>query len=288
MDAPRPESGFGESSTSTMRLRVPARAENVTLIRHAVAGIGDALGMDEEALANLKTVVTEACNNTVIHAYDEDAIGTLDVSVAHGQDSLEVVVRDYGRGFRPRLTSQRAAPPSLRLGLSLIATLSSGFELRAPAGGGTELRVVVPIEAVGEAAEAVNPELLDETVLTIEDEALAGIVVSRVVSALAARASLSVDRLSDVLLLSDAIAVERPDGYSGGQTRMAIEETGDGITVRVGPLHDGAGDRMLAGLAIPSLDASLKTLADEALVERDDRGEHLVLRIVSGHPASRG
>ncbi len=123
--------------------------------------------------------------------------------------------------------------------------------------------------------------------VTVEDEALAGIVVSRVVSALAARASLSVDRLSDVLLLSDAIASERVDGFSDGRTRISIQEVGDGITVRVGPLREGAGDLMLQGLAIPSLDASLVTLADEAHVERGEDGEHLVLRIASGHPASR-
>ncbi len=280
-------SPFEATSMPGMRLSVPARAENVILIRHAVAGIGEAVGMDDEALANLKTVITEACNNAVVHAYDEDALGMLEVSVAHRPDALEIAVRDHGHGFRPRLGAAQSSP-SLRLGLSLIATLSSGFELHAAAGGGTELRVIVPITAVDEESQAGAPALSEETVLAVEDEALAGVVVSRVVSALAARASLSVDRLSDVLLLGDAIASERPDGYSDGQTRMAIEETEDGITVRVGPLNDGAGDRMLAGLAIPSLDASLKTLADEALVERGDHGEHLVLRISNGHSASRG
>ena len=35
---------------------------------------------------------------------------------------------------------------------------------------------------------------------------------------------MSIDRLSDVLLLSDAIAVERADGFTGGRTRIAIED----------------------------------------------------------------
>jgi serine/threonine-protein kinase RsbW len=270
-----------------MQLTLPALAENVALVRHAVAGIGEALGMDEECLANLRTVVSEACNNAVVHAYDENESGTFEVSVSRQGDVLEVIVRDHGHGFRPRLVSARP-DPSLRLGLSLIASLSEGFELRSADDGGTELTIRAPIATPEEDEEASEPaEFSDETVVAVEDETLAGVVVSRVVSALAARASMSIDRLSDVLLLSDAIAVERADSFTGGKTRIAIEETADGITVRVGPLQDGAAERMLAGLAIPSLDASLVTLADEARVERSDEGEHLALLILSGHPAPR-
>ncbi len=269
-----------------MQLTLPARAENVTLVRHAVAGIGEALGMDEECLANLRTVVTEACNNAVVHAYDEDEPGALEVGVSRQGDMLEVVVRDHGHGFRPRLGSGRP-DPSLRLGLSLIASLSDGFELRSADDGGTELTMLVPIEPGEPAEREERPDFSDETVVTVEDEALAGVVVSRVISSLAARASMSIDRLSDVLLLSDAIAVERAEGFTGGKTRIAIQESSDGITVRVGPLREGAAERMLAGLAIPSLDASLVTLADEARVEHSDDGEHLALRIASGHTASR-
>jgi anti-sigma regulatory factor (Ser/Thr protein kinase) len=269
-----------------MQLTLPAHAENVALVRHAVAGIGEALGMDEECLANLRTVVSEACNNAVVHAYDENESGTFEVSVSRQADLLEVIVRDHGHGFRPRLMSAQA-DPSLRLGLSLIASLSEGFELRSADDGGTELTIRLPIATPEEQPAPEPAEFSDETVVTVKDETLAGVVVSRVVSALAARASMSIDRLSDVLLLSDAIAVERADSFTGGMTRIAIEETGDGITVRVGPLQDGAAERMLAGLAIPSLDASLVTLADEARVERSDDGEHLALLILSGHPAPR-
>lgn len=268
-----------------MQLSLPARVENVALVRHAIAGVGEALGMGEESLANLKTVVSEAANNAVIHAYEAGEAGMLEVGASRREDLLEVVIRDHGHGFRPRLGAD-GPEASLRLGLSLIASLSSGFELRAANGGGTELILLIPISAPEEAPSSRSPDVSDETVVSVADEALGGMVVSRVVSALAARASLSVDRLSDILLLSDAIASQRATGFADGQTRTAIEETGDGITVRVGPLNDGTGEQMLAGLAIPSLDASLVTLADEALVERGERGEHLVLRITSEHPAS--
>jgi serine/threonine-protein kinase RsbW len=271
-------------SVPAVHLVIPARSENVSLVRHALAGLGEAMGMDEEALTNLKTVVTEACTNAVVHAYDEGEDGTIEVLADPRPDALEVTVRDFGHGFRPRAVRPNAIP-SLRLGLALIAALSTEFELRATPGGGTELTVLVGITSNAEpdldAAAEPRVAATRETVVSVDDDALASVIVSRVVSSLAARAQLSVDRLSDALLLSDAVSSEGGDVFVEGRTRMAIEETDGNITVRVGPLRDGTGERMLAGLEIPSLGASLASLADEARVELGPDGEHLMLRIAA-------
>ena len=39
------------------------------MVRHALAGLAEEIGMDETGVADLKTVVTEACMNVVVHAY---------------------------------------------------------------------------------------------------------------------------------------------------------------------------------------------------------------------------
>ena len=44
-----------------MRLVLPARPENVGLVRHTVAGLAEAAGMDEAGVADVRAVVTEAC-----------------------------------------------------------------------------------------------------------------------------------------------------------------------------------------------------------------------------------
>ena len=62
-------------SAPDLRLVLPARAENVGVVRHALAGLAEALGMEAGRVGDLKTVVTEACMNAVIHAY-EDGAGT--------------------------------------------------------------------------------------------------------------------------------------------------------------------------------------------------------------------
>lgn len=245
--------------------------------------------MDEEASNNLKTALTEACNNAVIHAYDPDEEGVLEVTADEAGGALEVTVRDYGHGFRPRLGSGPKTG-GLRLGLPLIAALTSGFELSTDADGGTtvRMRVAIHAEATGE-EEAVGPPAGAEpgySVLSVADDDLAAVIVSRIIASIAARADMSVDRLSDALLLGDAIASAGGHRFRDARTRLAISEKDGVIAVRVGPLEEGGGDRLLASLEIPALEASLAKLADDAAVERDGGDEHLVLMIAGGRAAA--
>jgi hypothetical protein len=97
----------------------------------------------------------------------------------------------------------------------------------------------------------------------------------------AARADFSVDRLSDAILLSDAISANGPDEFPDGMAQISIVEEPDAFVVEVGPLEAGAGQRLLDGMRIPELDASLEGLADELRVEGDDGGERLVMRVAN-------
>src|SRR3954468_8433094 len=97
-----------------IELPLPARAENVAVVRHAIGGLGEALDLDPQTLSDVKLAVTEACTNVVVPAYDGGAgpmQGAADVAPAF----LIVVVRDEGRGIGPRPDS-----PGLGLGLPLI------------------------------------------------------------------------------------------------------------------------------------------------------------------------
>ena len=105
-----------------LRLVVPAEAANVALVRHSLAGLAEACGMDPAAISDLKTVVTEACMNVVAHAYGESDTGLLEVEAWPEDECLAVCVRDYGSGIRPLADVERR---SLRLGLPLIAALTS-------------------------------------------------------------------------------------------------------------------------------------------------------------------
>jgi anti-sigma regulatory factor (Ser/Thr protein kinase) len=126
-----------------LSLNFEARPENVSEARAAVADLGKALGMEEPALGDLKTIVTEACTNVVRHAYPEGE-GRFEVEASPEEGELEVVVRDFGAGFRPTLYRQDT---SMRMGLGLISQLSSSFEIGAGGQGGTVVRMRLPLSS---------------------------------------------------------------------------------------------------------------------------------------------
>ena len=55
-----------------MRLVLSNRPENVALVRQALGGVAASVGIHEALLADIKTAVSEACNNVVLHAYADE------------------------------------------------------------------------------------------------------------------------------------------------------------------------------------------------------------------------
>jgi serine/threonine-protein kinase RsbW len=124
-------------TTPNMELALPARAENIAIVRHAFGALGEALAIDEEVVSDIRLAVTEACTNVVVHAYPDDSEGPLEVSATLTDDELTVLVRDEGPGIVPRPDS-----PGLGLGLPLIASLAEGMQLGHAEDGRTEVCMV--------------------------------------------------------------------------------------------------------------------------------------------------
>jgi anti-sigma regulatory factor (Ser/Thr protein kinase) len=268
--------------SSGLQMSLPAKAENVAVVRHAIAGLAERIGMDEASIADLKTVVTEACMNVVVHAYREGEVGLLAVDAVPDGDGLTVAVRDFGRGISPRPGVDR---PSLRIGLALIAALSSSFEIRGGVERGTEIRMHLPLTARplvdGEAEPAAGPPVPEATELTVGPPELVGPVLSRALTALAARHEITVDRISDAMLLSDAISAAAPPRFADGHVRLSIADRPTGVELKVGPMAPGAAADLRESLALPNLGGSLETLADEVRTESDGDGEYLVVAIAA-------
>ncbi len=266
---------------SGLQMSLPARAENVAVVRHALAGLAERLGMDEASLADLKTVVTEACMNVVVHAYAGQEPGPLEVEAESDFEGLTVVIRDHGTGIRPRPDIER---PSLRIGLTLIAALSSSFEIKGGADKGTEIRMHLPLAARDDADGAGSTFAVaadEETRIRVGPPEIVGPVLSRALSALAARQDISVDRLSDTMLLSDAISARAPQGFTDGHVSLSIAELPEGIELKVGPMTEGGAERLRASFELPEVGGSLEALTDELRIEEGDEGEYLVVGISS-------
>jgi serine/threonine-protein kinase RsbW len=262
-----------------LRLSVQATPENVAVARQAVAGLGEAMGMGAEGVADLKTVVSEAAMNAVQHAYPNGGTGAFEVVGRPGQHELTVTVRDFGSGIRPR-------PPegsTLRLGLPLIAAMSDRFEIRGSQGQGTEITIVFDLDR--ERVRAVVPRgstngQPQSAVLSVTFGSHVRPALARVVSLIASRADLSIDRINDVVLLADAISAGGEEDFIGDAVRVEISEQDDSLELRVGPLAPGRARGLLE--AMPA-GTSLEILADSVEVEEaqdaDERAETLCLRL---------
>lgn len=64
-----------------IRLTLPARAENVALVRHVLGALAQALSMSPQVVDDVKLAITEACTNVVRHAYRGSGDGSIDVAV---------------------------------------------------------------------------------------------------------------------------------------------------------------------------------------------------------------
>jgi serine/threonine-protein kinase RsbW len=265
-----------------LQMMLPAKAENVAVIRHALAGLAEEIGMDEPGLADLKTVVTEACMNVVAHAYQGEP-GPLSVEANPDGGGLTVIVRDQGVGIRPQADVDQ---PSLRLGLSLIAALSSSFAISGGLDRGTEVTMRVPLRGGGTNGTgdpvSIEPAKPDSTTEVVTDRPeLLGPVLARMIGALAARRDLSVDRVSDAILVTDAIAAAAPSRFADGRVRLGLDDREGAIELRMGPMDAGAAKDIREELEVPDVGGSLEALADELAVEESDDGEYLVIRFVA-------
>jgi serine/threonine-protein kinase RsbW len=117
---------------SDIRLTLPARPENVAVVRHVLGALAEALRLPDDVVDDMRLAVTEACTNVVRHAYVDE--GTIDVVMRPRGNALEVVVSDTGRGIGP---SPDTDGPGL--GLPLIAALTESLEVQRSVGAGSRL-----------------------------------------------------------------------------------------------------------------------------------------------------
>ena len=135
---------FTLTMTATIRLQIPAKAEYITLCRLALAGLSTLGEFSDEVVADLKLALTEACSNSVRHAYENDDNGTVDIVYELYPDSVVIEVSDAGRGFMPE--ERRVEPEQLNengLGIAIIRAVADELELGVRDGGtGSRLRMV--------------------------------------------------------------------------------------------------------------------------------------------------
>jgi serine/threonine-protein kinase RsbW len=125
-------------------LTIPAKPEYITLSRLALSGLSRVRPLADDTLADLKLALTEACSNSVRHAYDGGE-GHVDIQFVLHDDRLIIEVADDGAGFEPH-TPDPVEGRELSeggLGIAIIRSIADQVEIGdGPGGRGSRLRFV--------------------------------------------------------------------------------------------------------------------------------------------------
>jgi anti-sigma regulatory factor (Ser/Thr protein kinase) len=134
--------------TSPVSLVIPGRAEYVALCRLVAGAVGAQEGVDEETIADLKVMVTEACNCFLDKAHDADGTGpAIKVEFETLPEAVVVTVSDPERRYRPAPLAaddglSEGALSEGALALTIMKALADEVQQSDTEGGGSVLRLV--------------------------------------------------------------------------------------------------------------------------------------------------
>ena len=142
-----------------MKMQIPADGKNESFARNAVAGFAVECSPTLSELNDIKTAVSEAVTNAVVHAYDaESEENLIEIAADIDEDNtLTVSVRDFGRGIEdvaaalePFFTT-RPEDERSGMGFTVIETFMDEFKVDSAVGKGT---TVVMRKRIGKDAES--------------------------------------------------------------------------------------------------------------------------------------
>lgn len=131
-----------------VQIDIPSSSEFVGVIRLAISGIATRMNFSVEEIEDIKIAISEACTNSVQHAYAEGVEGRIHIECEMIPDKLVITVSDAGRGFDTGIlgTSEQRKNSEKKLGLGLgltfIKNLMDEAEVLSEPGKGTTVKMI--------------------------------------------------------------------------------------------------------------------------------------------------
>ena len=122
-----------------IKLVVPAVSDFISVVRLAISGIASRMNFTIDEVEDIKLAVSEACTNSVRHAYDK-GVGEIYIDCMLQEETLVISIKDTGKGFdtqnivSPSQTGD--SPIGLGLGLTFIKSLMDSLEVTSSVGQG--------------------------------------------------------------------------------------------------------------------------------------------------------
>ncbi|ALS22750.1 MULTISPECIES: anti-sigma F factor [Paenibacillus] len=141
------------SERNFMTLQFASRSENESFARVAVAAFVSQLDPTLNELTDIKTVVSEAVTNSIIHGYDNRPDGVVTITAQIEGDTVFITVEDQGAGIedldlakQPLYTSKPELERS-GMGFTIMENFMDEIEVTTALGTGTTVRMKKRIES---------------------------------------------------------------------------------------------------------------------------------------------
>ncbi|MCR8843024.1 anti-sigma F factor [Paenibacillus sp. SC116] len=141
------------STMNHMKLQFASRSENEAFARVTVAAFVSQLDPTMDELTDLKTVISEAVTNSIIHGYDNNPSGVVTISAEIVGEEVTIYVSDEGNGIedlemarQPLYTSKPDMERS-GMGFTIMENFMDEFEVNSEPGTGTTIRMKKRIES---------------------------------------------------------------------------------------------------------------------------------------------
>lgn len=144
-----------QEMTNHMRVMFDAKSVNEGLARMVVAAFMAEMNPTMEQLADVKTAVSEAVTNAIVHAYDREDEQVI-LTCERKNQSLMVVVEDHGVGMndveqakQPFFTTKPEMGRS-GMGFAFMEAFMDSMEVESRLGEGTKVTLWKNLAEVGE------------------------------------------------------------------------------------------------------------------------------------------
>ncbi|MFK7696505.1 anti-sigma F factor [Paenibacillus sp. HJGM_3] len=141
------------SGPNFMTLQFASRSENEAFARVAVAAFVSQLDPTLEELTDIKTVVSEAVTNSIIHGYEERMDGVVTITASIDGDRVTLTVEDNGNGIedveiaREPLFTTKPEMERSGMGFTIMENFMDTVSVVSAPGEGTKVTMVKRIES---------------------------------------------------------------------------------------------------------------------------------------------
>ena len=135
-----------------MKIQFPNKSANEGFARVAVAAFASQLDVTVEEISDIKTAVSEAVTNAIVHGY-ENLKGYITLECRISLDEIEIVVSDFGRGIadvekaRQPLYTSRTELERSGMDFTVMETFMDEVEVKSTLGLGTTITMRKKISA---------------------------------------------------------------------------------------------------------------------------------------------